>query len=186
MDQYDKMYELVNDKNLILSKEASQKLKNSFALLRDTFRQEVIRDSKHFEALLHRLPTETCQRQDDIMELLLDSLFKNKDSMLKWKQCYSKNLAQSVLLLEEVSSNRLKELKSLKYTRDTLKYFDEQSTQLMVKLNISNKDVHAKAHHFARSKSNKANSETDLIKKFNQIVKVNFILKKIRTKIEFI
>ncbi|RNA36595.1 transmembrane protein -like [Brachionus plicatilis] len=176
LDQYDKIYELVNDKTLNVSKEAGLKLNNSFDLLRALLKQEVIRDSSFFEGLLHQLPVDKCSKQDDLMELLLDSLLYNKDSMLKWKQSYSKNLAQSLLLLEEASKNHLKQLKSLKYTRDTLKYFDEQSTQLMAKLNLSTRDSHVKAHHYARSKTNKVHSETDLVKKFNHLVKV-FILK---------
>lgn len=159
-----------------VSKEASLKLNNSFDLLRALLKQEVIRDSSFFEGLLHQLPVDKCSKQDDLMELLLDSLLYNKDSMLKWKQSYSKNLAQSLLLLEEASKNHLKQLKSLKYTRDTLKYFDEQSTQLMAKLNLSTRDSHVKVHHYARSKTNKVHSETDLVKKFNHLVKV-FILK---------
>ena len=172
LNEYDKIFELINDKNLSITKEASQKLKSSFDILRCILKLELVRDGSYFEGLLQRMPTDKCSKQDDILELILDSLLKNKESMLAWKQCYSKHLAQSLILLEKVTKDHLKEIKSLKYTRDTLKYFDEQTSNLISKLNLSTKDLHAKPHHFTRAKSNKANSETDLLKKFNHLVKV--------------
>lgn len=144
--------------------------------MRCILRQELIKDSSYFEGLLRRLPVEKCPKQDDFLELLLDALLHNKDSMLSWKQCYSKHLAQSLILMEKVSKDHLKEIKSLKYTRDTLKYFDEQTSNLIAKLNLSSKDLHAKSHHFTRSKSNKGHSETDLLRKFNHLVKVSLKL----------
>ncbi|CAF0829529.1 unnamed protein product [Brachionus calyciflorus] len=171
LDEYNRIYDLIHDKNL--PKETSQKLKVSFDVLRDLFSQEMVKNSQNFEVLLSKLPSEKSPRQSDLLQVLVEVLLKNKESVLKWKQCYAKNLSQSVILLEEVNSHHLKEFKSLRDTRDVLRYFEEQSSHILDRLNPSHKEsAHAKTHHFNRSKSSaKSGSEIDLMKKFNHLVK---------------
>lgn len=170
LDEYTRLNDLVNDnKALNLSKEASQKLKASFDVVRSFYLQEVVKDSQNFENLLKNLPGEKSAKQADLMEFLVESLLKNKDSISKWKQLYSKYLVQSQLLLEEIYANHMRSFKQLKDTRDTMKFFDEHSTNLLSKLNPQAAKETQKSNHFSRTKSK--HSETDVLKKFNKLAK---------------
>lgn len=74
------------------------------------------------------------------------------------------------LLLEHITSKHGRGMKSFKDFSETLRFFDEQTTQHIEKSNASQKDS---KHQFKKfGKSSSSSSESELIRKLNRIVKV--------------
>lgn len=99
----------------------------------------------------------------------------SKQLLSKWKQIYLKHLPQSLCLLEHMSSRHLKTMKNIKSMNETLRYFNEHSSSLLVKQQqqAAQKD---KSSFYAKNKSNKSTNEFDQLKKFNSLVKVKLKL----------
>lgn len=99
LDQYNTFYELVNDKTqLNLSKELGQKFRSAFLSLRSLFIQDCANNAANIEQLLRILPLndQNNEKQKDLLEILSEMVFKNRDTLTIWKQIYNKYLQQSM------------------------------------------------------------------------------------------
>lgn len=78
------------------------------------------------------------------------------------------------VLLEFLSANHMRSLKSLKDFGTALRYFDEQTSFILSKQLAAQKE-HSQKYHFNKGKAGKsgASSELELTKKFNKLVKVS-------------
>jgi hypothetical protein len=99
LDQYNTFYELVNDKTqLNLSKELGQKFRSAFLSLRSLFIQDCANNAANIEQLFRILPLndQNNDKQKDLLEIMSEMAFKNRDTLTIWKQIYNKYLQQSM------------------------------------------------------------------------------------------
>jgi len=172
VEQYSRLFELANDKSLnTAGKEATQKLRQAFDVLRANLLRDMNRNPEsYFELLLVDLKHESSPKQDDTLSILANLLINNSKVLIpKWKKLYSTHIGQSSVLLEYLSKKELKSLKSMKNGGEMLRYFEEHSTSLLSKLHASSAQKDSK-NFYAKGKSGKSN-ETDHLKKFNHLVK---------------
>jgi hypothetical protein len=65
--QYFELFDLINDKSLVLSKDANTKLSQSFAMVKTIFMsQSKANFSFHFETILSRLPLNESDKQKEV------------------------------------------------------------------------------------------------------------------------
>ncbi len=66
--QYFELFDLINDKSLVLSKETNTKLNKSFAMVKTIFmNQSKANFSFHFETVLSRLPLTESDKQNEVI-----------------------------------------------------------------------------------------------------------------------
>ena len=93
-DQYLEFYDMVNDKNLVLNKDAVSKLKASFQHIQKIFYQNLT-TSEYFEPILANLVNDSSPKQSELLDILTKIVFLNRDALSKWRKVYSKTLVQS-------------------------------------------------------------------------------------------
>jgi len=93
-DQYLDFYDMVNDKTLVLSKEAAQKFKVSFQQIRNIFYQN-LSGSEYFEPILSNLVAESSPKQTELLDILTKIVFSNREVLISWRKIYSKTMLQS-------------------------------------------------------------------------------------------
>lgn len=174
-DQYLDFYDMVNDKTLVLSKEAAQKFKVSFQQIRNIFYQN-LSGSEYFEPILSNLVAESSPKQTELLDILTKIVFSNREVLISWRKIYSKTMLQSTIFLEHLVRNHGNSLKSLKELRETLNYFEQQTSNQVASL-LTKEPPSAKEtskHHFYNKKSQKISAstiETERLKSFNKLVK---------------
>lgn len=70
LEQYLRLFDLLNDKSLNLSKDQAAKLKSSFETLKLAFKNELLNSSSQtniFENLLNSLPSEKSLKQTEVI-----------------------------------------------------------------------------------------------------------------------
>ncbi len=99
LDQYLRLYDFMNEK-LVLSKEALQRLKESFEIVRGWFMQDLTSQksaAQYFETLFKNLPLESSSKQSEFLYMLNQIvLTQNQNVLNRWKDSYAKNLHQSL------------------------------------------------------------------------------------------
>ena len=85
---------MVNDKNLVLNKDAVSKLKASFQHIQKIFYQNLT-TSEYFEPILANLVNDSSPKQSELLDILTKIVFLNRDALSKWRKVYSKTLVQS-------------------------------------------------------------------------------------------
>ena len=93
-DQYLEFYDMINDKTLVMSKEAAQKFKISFQQIRNIFYQN-LSGSEYFEPILSNLIAESSPKQAELLDILTKIVFSNREVLVIWRKIYSKTMLQS-------------------------------------------------------------------------------------------
>lgn len=174
LDQYLTIYEIVND-SVITNKEAAQRLKSSFALIRALFLSNLKFSPQTgliFETLLVSLTVESSVKQTEFLELLANCLFANENALEMWQGIYLKNIQQSTLLIEYLTVSHNKKFRGIKNMNVVLKKFDQDSLsviQLSAALSPAKED--SKKPYYISKKSQKSTNNTAELEKFNKLVK---------------
>lgn len=194
VDQYGRLFDLKSDlKSLNLQKDVTQKLNNSFEIARGQLLRQMTATMNrknnnnnnssvdYFQLMLSDVPLESGSKQTDLLDLIATMFNRNRELLLEWRKIYAKHIAQSLLLLEYLAKNEAKSFRRIKQMGETLRYFDENSSSLIHKLQSggghaggSHATGSSAKNYYARIKASKqanGNSELGLFIKFNKQVK---------------
>jgi len=158
--QYFEFYDLINDKTAnFITKDMSTKLQNSYKLIRLLFQnQSKAQLSNQFETILSSIPHAPSAKQTEVLECAKIALTQGKDTYSKWRQCYSKYLCESNVLLESVKANwGFYRNYSLRDLNQTIKYFEQNTS-----LHLNSIKASSSGKHHAKPKSGtKSTSDPD-------------------------
>lgn len=171
LEEYVRLYDFMNEK-MVLSKDALNRLKSAFEIVRAWF---ILYSTRHatqqFEPLLATLPVESSTKQSEYLYVLAQVVLANneREVFAVWRKVYAKYLQQSLVLLESLLE--IKNIKSNKNLRETLRFFDEQtSSRLQSAGPVSQKESSNKPYYTRKSATTKTN-EIELVRKLNELSK---------------
>jgi len=176
LHQYLQMYELINE-NTIQNKEAFQRLRSSFEVVRALFlaNLEFSEETGNvFAMVLANLTNSDLSqvKQTEYLEILARCLFSNTDAMKVWREVFLKNVKQSTLFIEYLTINYNKKFKTLPNMRETLvKFKFDSESVLVVAAAVSPAKEDSKKPYYINKKANKSVNNTVELEKFNKLVK---------------
>lgn len=178
LDQYLKVYELSSDRslNVFVNKDNVTKFKVVFQMIRALFISNLEFSPEAcliFETLLTTLTAETSPKQTEFLELLASCLFSNTDCMNAWRVLYSKNVCQTMILIDFLLVNYKSKFQSLTNMRETLVQFEaETSTTIKSKTaQQPSEETTSKKPYYLQKKAQKTTNNLLELEKLNILVK---------------